>query len=267
MTSVEDSLLTDTEAATTRVDTEFPRPPSFDDVADERAYRKQCLVDALHILGGLGFAEGAAGHITVRDPGHPDRFWVNPFGMAFTTVGVQDLLEVSHEGEVLTGNRPLNNAAFAIHGAIHAARPDVMAACHTHSMYGKTFSALGKPLDMISQDTCMFYEDHVVHSDDGGAIVTDLEAGHRLAASLASHKALIHQNHGIITVGETVDEAAWWFIALERACQSQLLADAAGTPKVIPHEFAKHTYEQSGYPFAGWFQFQTVRQEHGLARH
>lgn len=267
MSTVDDNPITDTDTATVTSDMIFPMPPSFDDVAEERQYRKQCLVDALHILGGLGFAEGAAGHITIRDPEHPDSFWVNPFGLAFTVVEVDDLIEVSHDGEILTGNRPLNNAAFAIHGAIHAARPDVMAACHTHSIYGKSFSSLGKPLDMISQDTCMFYEDHALHADDGGAIVTDADAGHRLAASLGSNKALIHQNHGIITVGETVDEAAWWFIALERACQSQLLADAAGTPKVIPHEFAKYTYEQSGYPFAGWFQFQTVRQEHGLARH
>ena len=267
MTTVDDNEIARTDTATVASDMIFPLPPSFEDGAEERQYRKQCLVDALHILGALGFAEGAAGHITVRDPEHTDRFWVNPFGMSFQVVEVQHLIQVSHEGEILSGNRPLNNAAFAIHGAIHAARPDVIAACHTHSIYGKSFSALGQPLDMISQDTCMFYEDHALHVDDGGAIVTDLEGGRRLAGSLGSNKALIHQNHGIITVGESVDEAAWWFIALERACQSQLLADAAGTPKVIPHEFAKYTYEQSGYPFAGWFQFQTVRQEHGLARH
>lgn len=267
MSTIDDLPIADTGSARTSADTGFPAPPEFDDVIEERRYRQECLVDALHILGSLGFAEGAAGHITVRDPEHPDRFWVNPFGLAFTVVGVDDLLEVSHDGDVLTGDRPLNNAAFAIHGAIHAARPDVVAACHTHSMFGKTFSTLGQPLAMISQDTCMFYDDHAVHRDDAGAIVTDVDAGHRLARSLGSHKALIHQNHGIITVGETVDEAAWWFIALERACQSQLLADAAGSPKVIPDEFARHTYAQSGLPYAGWFQFQCIRQEHGLARH
>lgn len=267
MSTIDDTPIAERGTATVQRDVIFPGPPSFDDVGAERRYRQQCLVDALHILGALGFAEGAAGHITVRDPEYPDRFWVNPFGLAFSVVAVDDLLEVSHDGEVLTGTRPLNNAAFAIHGAIHAARPDVVAACHAHSMYGKSFSTLGEPLAMISQDTCMFYDDHAVHSDDGGAIVTDVDAGRRLAQSLGSNKALIHQNHGIITVGESVDEAAWWFIALERACQSQLLADAAGTPKLIPDDFARHTYEQSGYPYAGWFQFQCVRQEHGLARH
>jgi ribulose-5-phosphate 4-epimerase/fuculose-1-phosphate aldolase len=244
---------------------ELPVPPTFDDVDAEREYRKEQLVEALHIIGERRMAEGAAGHITVRDPEHPDRFWVNPFGMSFKVVEVDDLIQVSHDGEILAGTRPLNNAAFAIHGAIHAARPDVVAACHTHAMYGKTFSAFGKKLQMITQDDCQFYNDHAVHADDGGAIVTDPDAGRRLAATLADHKALIHQNHGVVTVGESVAEAAWWFIAFERSCQSQLVAMAAGTPNVIRHEYAQHSYDQSGYPFAGWFQFQTIRQEHGFA--
>ena len=134
MSTVDDNPITGSDTATVTPDMIFPMPPSFDDVGEERQYQKQCLVDALHILGALGFAEGAPGHITIRDPEHADRFWVNPFGLAFTVVEVDDLIEVSHEGEILTGNRPLNNAAFSIHGAIHAARPDVMAACHTHSI-------------------------------------------------------------------------------------------------------------------------------------
>lgn len=111
----------------------------------------------------------------------------------------------------------------------------------------------------------MFYNDVALHSDSGGAIVTDVEAGNGLARALEGNKAVIHQNHGIITTGETVDEAAWWFIALERACQAQLLAEAAGDPLIVPDEYAQLTYDQSGYPFAGWFQFQTVKQDLGLA--
>ena len=271
MSSVEDEVddlgggLAENDTATVTEDMIIPLPPSFDDVADEREYRKKMLVDALHILGDRNMAEGAAGHITVRDPEFDDRFWVNPFGMGFKVVEVENLICVDHTGKVVAGNRPLNNAAFAIHGAIHAARPDVVAACHTHAMYSKTFSALGIPLEMITQDHAMFYNDIAMHSDDGGAIVTDIESGKKLAASLGDKKALLHQNHGIITTGESVDEAAWWFIALERACQSQLLAQAAGEPKVIPDEYCKYSYEQSGYAFAGWFQFQTIKQEYGLA--
>jgi len=267
MSKVEESALseiTDNDTATVTEEMIFPLPPSFDTIVEEREYRKQSLVDALHIIGELRLAEGAAGHITVRDPEHTDRFWVNPFGMSFTVVEVEHLICVDHTGQIVHGNRPLNNAAFAIHGAIHAARPDVVAACHTHAMYSKSFSALGQPLAMITQDHCMFYNDVAMHSDGGGAIVTDLESGKKLAASLGDKKALLHQNHGIITTGESVDEAAWWFIALERACQSQLVAQAAGELQIIPDEYAQYSYDQTGYSFAGWFQFQLMKQEHGV---
>ncbi len=266
MSTVEETSTAVGDTATVNEETIFPMPPTFDDVADERTYRKQMLVDALHILGALRMAEGAAGHITVRDPEHHDRFWVNPFGVGFKAVQVDQLICVDHEGTIVEGNRPLNNAAFAIHGALHAARPDVVAACHTHAMYSKTFSALGVPLEMITQDHCMFYNDIAMHSDGGGAIVTDLDSGHKMAESLGDKKALLHQNHGVITTGQSVDAAAWWFIALERACQSQLLAMAAGTEmKIIRDEYAQFSYDQSGHDFGAWFQFQTIKQEFGLA--
>jgi len=248
-----------------RAERPFPSPPTFDTVEAERAHRKQSLADALNIIGNLRLAEGVAGHITVRDPEHHDRFWVNPFGVSFKLVTPDILLCVDHDGNVLEGDRPLNRAAFAIHGAIHAARPDVVAACHSHAMYSKTFSALGIPLAMITQDHCMFYNDIAMHSESGGAIVLDPEEGRKMAESLGDKKALIHQNHGVITTGGTVDAAAWWFIALERACQSQLLAMAAGELKIIRDEYAQYSYDASGGDSRGWFQFQTIKQEHGKA--
>ena len=153
--------------------------------------------------------------------------------MKFRHVRVSDLILVSHTGEVVEGNRPVNPAAFAIHSAVHAARPDVMAAAHTDSVYGKAWSALGRPLDPITQDACVFYEDHTVCEEGGGAIVLEEAAAKALAAALGPHKATIHRNHGLFTVGHTVDEAAWWFITMERSCQAQLLAEAAGTPVLI----------------------------------
>ncbi len=265
MTTVDDTNELAGDATTLTEDMIFPMPPSFDNVDDERDHRKKSLVDALNILGHLRLAEGAAGHITVRDPEHDDRFWVNPFGMGFKVVTVDDLICVDHEGTIVHGNRPLNNAAFAIHGALHAARPDVVAACHTHAMYSKTFSALGIPLEMITQDHCMFFNDIAMHSEGGGAIVTDLDSGRKMAESLGDKKALLHKNHGVITTGGSVDAAAWWFIALERACQSQLLAMAAGDMQIIRDEYAQFSFEQSGHDFGGWFQFQTIKQEFGLA--
>jgi ribulose-5-phosphate 4-epimerase/fuculose-1-phosphate aldolase len=236
-------------------------PPAFDDVADERAHRKAKLAGALRIFGRLGFGEGVAGHITVRDPGHPEQFWVNPFGKSFRHMRASDLILVDHAGEVVEGDAPVNRAAFVIHSAIHKARPDVVAAAHAHSIHGKAFSTLGIPLDALTQDACIFYEDHTVITAQSGAVLFDEDAGRELAAAFSGGKAAIHQNHGLFTVGQTVDEAAYWFISMERSCQAQLLAMAAGTPKRIGHEYATYTREQTGFPLAGWFQFQPLWQE------
>jgi len=232
--------------------------PTFDNVEDERRHRKQRLAAAFRLFGQFGFDEGVAGHITARDPEHLDQFWVNPLGMNFKHIRVKDLLLVDANGEVVDGNWPVNRAAFAIHSQVHAARPDVVAAAHAHSVYGKAWSSLRKPLDPLTQDSCAFYGDHAVFDDYTG-VVYDLEEGKRLASALAGHKAVILSNHGLLTVGQTsVDEAAWWFITMERTCQAQLLADAAGTPVLIDAEQAAKTAGQVGTPMSGWLQFQPL---------
>jgi len=237
------------------------RIPEFDTVEEHRLHLKQRLAAAFRLFGRFGFDEGAAGHITARDPEHPDRFWVNPFGMSFRQIRASDLICVDHDGNVVEGDWPLNRAAFAIHSRIHRARPEVVAAAHAHSVYGKAFSALGIPLAPITQDAAAFYEDHTLIADQGGAVVFEVEAGRQFAAAFPTTKLAIHQNHGHFSVGESVDEAAWWFITFERSAQAQLAAMAAGGPdgvKQMPAEYARYTREQTGYPLAGWFQFQPL---------
>ena len=124
-----------------------PAFPNFSTVEEERRHRKQRLAAAFRLFGRFGFEEGTAGHITARDPELSDHFWVNPLGMSFRRVRVRDLMLVNHLGEVVEGNWPLNTAAFVIHSQIHAARPDVISAAHSHSLYGKAWSTLRRPLD------------------------------------------------------------------------------------------------------------------------
>ncbi len=235
-----------------------PTFPTFDTVEDERRHRKQRLAASLRLFGSFGFDEGVAGHITARDPEHTDHFWVNPLGMNFKLIRVKDLILVNGEGEVVDGTWPVNRAAFAIHSQIHAARPDVVAAAHAHSVHGKAWSSLRRPLDPLTQDACAFYGDHAVFDDYTGAVL-EIDEGKRLAHALGSNKAVILSNHGLLTVGQTsVDEAAWWFITMERTCQAQLLAEAAGTPVLIDREQAAKTAPQVGPPMAGWRAFQPL---------
>lgn len=224
---------------------------------DERRHRKQRLAAAFRIFGRLGFDEGVAGHITARDPERTDHFWVNPFGMSFKQIRVADLILVNHQGDVVEGTWPVNQAAFAIHSAIHAARPEVVAAAHSHSVYGKAFSALHEPLLPLTQDACIFFEDHAVDTEYGG-VANDVEEGKRIAAALGGNKGAVLANHGLVTVGESVDEATFWFTTMERSCQAQLLAAAAGEPKVIPDDVARGAHAQLGTPLAGWFSAQPL---------
>ena len=235
----------------------FPQPPGFASADEERQHRKQRMTAAFRLFAKFGFDEGVAGHITARDPERPDHFWVNPFGLDFSLIRPADLILVNHRGEVVEGNAPVNGAAFAIHSQVHAARPDCVAAAHAHSMYGKAWSVLGRLLDPITQDACAFYEDHSVFDDYTG-VVLDLEEGQRIAAALGQNKAVILRNHGLLTVGQSVDEAAWWFITMERSCQAQLLAQAAGELQLIEHDQALKTRSQVGSSMAGWFQFQPL---------
>ncbi len=213
----------------TRAEFTAPSLPSFDSVDEERLHRKQRLAAAFRLFALYGFDEGVAGHIIL----------------------------VNHEGDVVEGNRPVNAAAFTIHSQVHRARPDVVAAAHAHSAAGKAWSSLGRGLDPITQDACAFFEDQSL-LDDYTGVVVDLEEGRRIGERLGPNKGIILRNHGLLTVGGSVDEAAWWFISMDRCCQAHLAAEAAGTPVLIDEDAAMSTYNIVGNKYAGWFSFQPL---------
>jgi len=239
--------------------------PKFDTLEEERLYRKQHLAAAFRIFADRGFDEGVAGHISVRDPILTDHFWLNPLSQHFATICVSDLILVNEDGDVVIGDEPINAAAFAIHSEIHKTRPDVHAACHAHSVAGKAFSVFGKPLDMMTQDALRFYKSHAVYTNFGG-VVLDREEGKRIGKALGNGKAVILQNHGLLTVGQSVDEAAFWFLSLDKTCMAQLLVDAAsagsGNKKImINDDEAAYSYTQLGTPEKGWLAFQGYYDE------
>ena len=235
----------------------YIRIPQTKTVEEERLNRKQKLAASFRLFAEMGFDEGVAGHITARDPEHTDCFWVNPLGMDFSLIKVSDLIMVNEQGDVVEGKWEVNRAAFCIHGAVHAARPDVVAAAHSHSLHGKAWSTLGRLLDPLTQDACAFYGDHAVFEDYTG-VVLDVEEGKRIAHALGECKAVILRNHGLLTAASSVDAAVWWFIAMDRSCHAQLLAEAAGTPIPINPDQAQITAGQVGSPLAGAFSFQPL---------
>lgn len=231
-------------------------PPALGATQDARRHVKLRLAAAFRLLGAMGLNTGVAGHLSARDPVLADHFWVNAFGLPFASMQPEDLTLVCHAGEVVQG-APINAAAFAIHAEIHRARPDVHCVVHGHPPHGTAFAALGERLLPINQDVCALSEDHVVH-DEATGLVVGLDEGQRIAQRLGTHKAAILLNHGLLTVGQTVDEAVWWFVLMERSCQIQLLAQAAGVPKVLPAAMARSIAREIGTPAFGWFQCQPL---------
>ncbi|RFU33711.1 hypothetical protein B7463_g2631, partial [Scytalidium lignicola] len=234
-------------------------PPVFDDPYKAREYFKERLALAYRIFAKHGFDEGVAGHITLRDPVDPTSFWLNPFGVSWTTMKSSDLILVDKNANVIAGGpvRLMNTAAFMIHHAVHSARPDVNCVAHSHSVHGRAFSSLGRNIDMITQDACNFYNDCGLYNQFNG-IVLDEKEGKDIAKALGNKKAAILLNHGLLTCAASIEATVYWFLSLESACRAQLMADAAaagrgGVTVKIPDAEAEYTYQNTGNELAGWF--------------
>ncbi|KAK0129334.1 hypothetical protein ONS95_001263 [Cadophora gregata] len=252
----------------------FPGPKKFEDKYEERNYQKGRLALAFRIFAKFGFDEGVAGHITLRDPVFPDHFWVNPFGVAWPLLKASDLILVNPDGQVVEGGpcRLLNAAAYMIHHAVHTARPEINCVAHSHSIYGRAFCTLGRNLDTITQDACAFHNDIALYSSFRGVVLAEDE-GIAIAAALGKGEAALLQNHGLLTCGQSIEAAVFWFMSLEKCCHAQLLADAAAGGRghetvKIDEKDAAYTYKTVGTEMAGWFSakpnFDLMESEAGV---
>ena len=243
-------------------DVVLPGIPNFVSFEQHRQHIKEHLAAAFRHWSREGYVLGISGHISVRDPEFPDCLWFNPLGRHFGLLKASDMIMVNiNDGKVVGGSRtrPPNAAGFLIHAPIHKARPDVHAVCHAHTKYGKAWSTFGLPLEMLTQDACKFYNAHAVYNQYGGVVLAE-EEGERIAEALGDGKGAILRNHGLLTVGQTVDEAAWLFLSMEKACEGQILAEMAaanGLKKVlISNEEADYNFRMESDYETGYAEFQ-----------
>jgi ribulose-5-phosphate 4-epimerase/fuculose-1-phosphate aldolase len=234
-------------------------PPVFDNHQDERQHRIERLVAACRVFGKAGFSQGLLGHVTVRDPEQPNQFWANPIGVSFNRLRVSDIVLVDHTGGLIKGSKPVNPVGVLLHSAIHRAYPEITAVCHAHSVYGSAWSAFGRPIDPVTQDAAIFYEDQAILREP--RVAMDAAGADEFAAGLKGKRTAIQPGHGLFTTGGTVDEAAWRFVSMDRACQVQLLIEAAGTPELWPAEMARGLKQALGSPTFCWLSFQTLWDE------
>ncbi|KAI0401389.1 class II aldolase/adducin N-terminal [Xylaria palmicola] len=209
----------------------MPGIPTFPTHDAARRHMLTHMAATFRFFARSGFTEGQSGHISVRDPEFPHLMWMNPLGRHFAMLAAGDMICLDiNTGRVAGGNtsRPANAAGYLIHSAVHKRRPDdAHAVCHAHSIAGRAWSAFARPLEMLNQDVCNFYGAHAVYARYGGVVLGGDEGEHIAAALGARNKGAILMNHGLLTVGATVDEAGFLFGLLDRACDMQLRVEAA----------------------------------------
>lgn len=212
--------------------------------ATDEATLRVDLAACYRLLAHFGMDDLVYTHISARLPGTRDQFLINPFGMLFSEVTAGSLVKVDHAGELMApSEHKVNPAGFVIHSAIHMAREDVVCVLHTHTEAGMAVACLEDGLQPLSQ-WAMFVAGRVGYHDLEG-IAVDLDERARLVRDMGTNAAMILRNHGLLTVGGSVQEAFRLMYYFERACRVQLAAMQTGARlRLPPAAVAARTSEQ-----------------------
>ncbi len=203
------------------------------------------LAACYRVFDHLGWTESIFNHITLRVPGPETVFLINPFGLHYSEVTASNLVAVDLDGcPVRPVAHPVNLAGFVIHGAIHGHVRDAHCVMHTHTTTGSAVACLEGGL---SHDTFYGAQLHgqVAYHDFEGVTV-NLEERERMLASIGDRRAVILRNHGLLTWGETLEEAFMWLWLLQRACDIQVAAAAAGHIAPLPAPVLEQARLQAG---------------------
>ncbi len=203
-----------------------------------RETRKRQVALGYRLLASQRWGDLGDGHISARDPERTDCFWLLKYGVSYHAARVVDLVLVGPDGKLAEGDGIINVAAYYIHQPILAARPDAVSAVHVHTGWGTPFSAEVRPIEPISQESCIFFEDHAIW-DDEEVQVQSTEAGGRIAKALGTNRAIILRNHGLLTVADRVDEAVGSFVHMERVAEVHMKAREAKPISAAGARFAK----------------------------
>ena len=212
---------------------------SPDQLAEAEHELRVQLAGAYRLVDYFGWCELIYGHLTAHVPGPEPHFLINPYGLNYDEVTASNLVKIELDGKVVVPTEhPVNEAGFIIHSAIHMQTgTDNRVVMHTHSRSGMAVAALKAGLLPISMGATIFFDQLAYHEYEGPSLY--LDERERLQASLGDKKALILKNHGLVTVGATVAEAFLRLYRLERACQTQLDASAAGELNLLDDEVAR----------------------------
>lgn len=204
-----------------------------------RARRKRDCALGYRLFAAQKWGDLGDGHISARDPLREDCFWMLRYGVSYHAAMISDLVLVGPDGELVEGEGFINIAGYYIHQPILEARPDLVSAVHVHTGWGTPFSAEARMIEPISQESCVFFEDHALWEDEE-VQVQSVEAGRRIAAAMGQNRAIILRNHGLLTGGDSVAEAVGRFVYMERVAEVHM---KARNPKPISAEAARFAKE------------------------
>ncbi|MFL6179095.1 MAG: class II aldolase/adducin family protein [Actinomycetes bacterium] len=221
--------------------TQLAGPPVAETV-DESALRRE-LAAVYRLVAHFRMTDLIFTHISLRVPGPDHHFLINPYGLLFEEITSSSLVKVDMDGQpVDVPDAKVNPAGFVIHSAVHQGREDAQCVLHTHSRSGCAVAALESGLLPVNQMSLEFYNRVGYHDYEG--IALNLDEQKRLVADLGGHNALILRNHGLLTVGETAAEAFLRMFYLERSCEIQLAASAAGELRLPSPQVSEYTAQQ-----------------------
>ncbi len=190
----------------------------------EQAQHK--LIDAGRVLDAAGQGDLTRGHVSIRMPGDPTRFYMKPHSFGLDEITMENIVVCNLDGEKVAGSARKHSEVY-IHSEIFKARPDVMSVIHTHPTYAVALSVTGAPLRPVSQPAVAF-SDGLPYFTETIDLIRSQDMGAGVARALGAHKAVLLRNHGAAIVGASIEESTILALMLDNACQIQLLADAAG---------------------------------------
>jgi L-fuculose-phosphate aldolase len=198
----------------------------------------ELLASCCRILAHEGHESGLAGQVTARGE-KAGSWWTLQFGYGFDEATAERMVLVDEDLKPLSGGRP--NPGVRFHVWIYKKRPDVQAIVHTHAPHASALACTGTALKTIHMDSAMLHG--TAHLPDWPGVPVADDEGRIISGALGSAKTILLANHGLLTVGNTVEEATYLAVFFERAARMQLLAMAAGGFKEVKPELAQEARE------------------------
>ena len=195
---------------------------------------RETLATAGRILASQGQGEWTRGHLSIRRPDDAERFLMKPKDCGLGEIRPEDVITCDLAGEKVEGEGTRHGEVY-IHSCVYRARPDINAVIHAHPLHAVVFSATGKPLQAVGLPGACF-SDGLPNFGESNLLINTPDLGEAMARCLGRHKAMLLQNHGVVVCGETMEEAIYLSMALESACQMQLMVEAAGGAALLGAE-------------------------------